>query len=291
MNISTGYYIVTIVIFALGIYFVCKGFLADKSMMPVRYRAGPVYRIRKVRSALTDKRQDILFVSAGINMNMEKYQTIRKMTIGCLLIFGVLKLMHGEIITTQKVLLLSLVGYYLTYPKETVNGRKTPFCMVLEKLRKRRADAMDEELTGIIMQMKNIMISSGNTISANYILTRLIPFTKITKKAFVSALRYIRQGENVVAAASFKENFGTPLGKLFADIVVKLDALPVEEFREQLDIIQKKAEAERRIRKNRQITRLNTVRYMFAMAEAFIIAGNFMYLIVIDSMKTLEMLR
>ncbi|WP_312648903.1 hypothetical protein [Aminipila sp.] len=291
MHITTGYYTVIVIMFSAGVYLTCKGFLGDKSMMPVRYRDGPAYRVRKIKSILMDKKQDDLFASAGINMNIEKYNLIRKVVIVGLLLLGILKLMHGDIVTTRKFLVLGLFLYYLTYPKEMVHGRKTLFYIIMTRLKKRRAEMMDEELTGIIMQMKNIIISSGEDISANYILTRLIPFTKLTRKAFISALRYIRQGENETATTSFEETFGTKLGSMFANVLVKLDELPAEEFREQLNVIQKKAESDRRTRKNKKMTKLNTIRYMFALAEAFIIAGNFMYLIVIDSMKTLELLR
>ncbi len=291
MNIVSGCYAVMLIIFATGIYMTFQGFIAGRGMFPVRYRDGPLYRFRKVKTSLMDQRQDYIFSDAGINMNINKYQTIRKLILLFFLFLGVLNLIKGDVIEARKYLLWGIIIYYLSFPKEKQHGKKTLFYYALYRLKKHRADAMDEELTGIIMQMKNIIISRQEEMSANYILTRLVPFTKLTKKAFIEALRYIRQGENEKACKNFEKTFGTKIGTMFANIIVKLDELPVNEFIEQLGSIQKKAEAERRTRKNSKKTKINTIRYTFALSEGFVIALLFMYLIAIDSMKALELLR
>ncbi len=291
MHILTGYYVVSLLLFSAGIYLTFQGFIANKGMMPIRYRDGPVYRFRKVKYILLEERQDYIFSAAGINMNMKKYNTIRKLILFLVLLMGVLNFLKGDILGARKVLMIGLAVYYLSHPAQSVRGRKTLFSYILSALKCHRANAMDEELAGIILQMKNILISSNQQMSANYLLTRIIPFTNLTKKPFTTALRYIRQGESEKAGMFFEELFGTKLGSLFATILIKLDELPASEFKEQLDNIQKKAESERRTRKEKRRTRVNSARYIVAMIQGFVIAVIFMYLLVIDSIKTLELIR
>lgn len=291
MNITTGYYVITLILFFAGIYFICIGFSAKSTLMPVRYRDGPAYRFEKWKRDLMDQNRDEIFVSAGIHISMKKYQAVRQMFMVIILCISILKLLQGRTEDVQNLITAGVLIYYLTYPKQMAFGRRTPFWLIMAGMKKRRADRLDEELAGIIMQMRNIILSRNQHLSANYLISSLIPFTKLTKKAFTTALRFIRQGEIQAAAENFEKIFGTNLGSSFAAVLVKLDELPAEEFREQLDVIQKKAESERRTRRNSKAARINAVRYSFAMMEAFIIAGNFMYLIVIDSIKTLVLLQ
>ncbi|MFV0516529.1 MAG: hypothetical protein ACK5MV_03970 [Aminipila sp.] len=290
MYISNIVQIAIILIFAIGVYMALTAFNFNSSPISIRYRDGPLYRYKKIKSALMDNSRDYIFESAGINLSIKKYIVIRKLCFSVCIIYSLFQLAKGDIYGTQKLLIISIAFYYITSPKETMNGRTSPLYYVLTKLRSRRLEKMDEELAGIIMQMQNIIISNDN-MSADYLMTRLLPFTNLTKQAFAMSLRFVRQGDARMATTSFSKHFGTKLGESFANIIVKLDVLPADEFKEQLRAIQKRAESERRTRRDSKNTRLNTIRYMFAMAWAFIIAGNFLYLIVVDSMKALTLLQ
>lgn len=288
MYVEILYYGLISLVFLCGIIFMFRGLCVSSSIMPINYRAGPTYRLGRLRAAFTDSKQDQIFASAGINLSMGKYMAWRKVIIWVFLLAAVIKLMESDMTAVRKYLITVLFLYLLSYPKESFRGKKTPFYHVLLIMKKRKADAMDEELTGIIMQMKNIIISSDREVSANYIFMRLLPFTKLTNKAFSLALMYIRHGDIKKAGEAFREAFDTKLGDMFSSILAKLEELPAREFLEQLDMTVKKADAEHKTRREAEKVRVNTTRRLFAVIESVLIMVNFVYLILIDTLLVMN---
>lgn len=284
MNVITVYYLAVLTSFIAGVYLIYDAFVIQKGAMQIRYRAGPVYRFKKIKSAVMDTGQDQIFVKAGLKLTMRKYRALRKICFLTCILIGIAALLQNKYFGAEISISTGIIFYTISYPSREFRGKNTIFSKVLLRLQSKRANAMDEELTGIILQMKNIIISNNQDMSANYIFARLLPFTKITEPVFSTSLMYIRQGELQKSGNVFEEMFNTKIGSSFSQIIMKLDELPPKEFLEQLDLVQKKAIAEHRTRKEDRKVRVNTLRRLFAILEAVLIMGNFVYLILIDTL-------
>lgn len=284
MNVTLIYNVLFIITLSSGLFCFYKGFLEPKRIFDVRYRAGPLYRYRKLKEVLHSSHQDAAFLDAGINnMNFVKYKTIRKLILYGFLILAGLKLIRGKMLLAKLNIGLGVFIFYITSPQ------KSFFTYILKNLSKKRKDAMDEELTGIIIQMKNLILSCDD-VSADYILTRVLPFSKLSKPAFSEFLKNMRRGDAKTAGKRFTESFGTKLGGLFANVLILMDELPQREFIEQLDMLKQRAESEHRTRREAKNANVNILRYGVAMLEGFLIVADFLYLICIDSIKLLLML-
>lgn len=288
MNVITVYYIAVLTTFLTGVYLIYDAFVIEKGAMQIRYRAGPIYRFKKIKSAVMDTGQDQIFAKAGVKLTMRKYIALRKICFLAFVLFGIIAMLQNNYFGAKISILAGLSFYLMSYPNREIRSRKTVFSKVLLRLQHKRANAMDEELTGIILQMKNIIVSNSQDMSANYIITRLLPFTKITEPVFSMSLMYIRQGEMQKASKVFEDMFGTKIGSSFSQIIIKLDELPPKEFLDQLDLVQKRAIAEHRTRKEDKKVRVNTLRRLFALIEAVLIMGNFVYLILIDTLLIMD---
>ncbi|WP_206457886.1 hypothetical protein [Anaerovorax sp. IOR16] len=253
-------------------------------------RRGVSYQMEKLLEEIRDKSEDLMFRQIGLKLSLRRYNAIRKLLLIVIGLLAIMYVMKGDIDFSIRLILFGIGLYYLLSSKEKFGRRKTVFARFCDAFSKRRGCAMDEELTGIIMQMKNIILSKKNGTSADYILTKLIPFTNFSKAAFQTALYFVRQGRVSDAGEAFEERFPTSLGKSFARVMVKLDELPPEEFLKQLTIVQNNALEEHRTREEKKLVHIQHIKLMLAFCEAILIMGNFVYLVLIDTLDAMSFL-
>lgn len=285
------FYIAVILIFMIGVRLVGEGFFSNSLTKQVRYRKDAAYRIISLKEDLLDRGIDPLFLKLGLKVSMRRYMAIRKIMLSAMLLLSILKACEADYRHSLLLFLIMLLALRLSSPKLQNNkGKKTFFAGITDMALKRRNDRLDEELTGIIIQMKNIIISKKTGISAVYILTRLIPFTNLSKDAFTASLRYVRQGKMAEAASAFSMRFGTKLGEAFSRVILNLDSLPPAEFLEQLTNLQKTAMEQHNTRKEKHLMNMQNLKRSLAYLEALLVMGIFIYLITADSLKILNTL-
>lgn len=289
VEMKVAYCISMVTLFLVGMWCLL-GLHLKAGVETIASRRGLTYQMEKFLDELRDKSDDPMFQRIGMNLSLRKYNAIRKLILLIIITLAVCHALKGSLMIGVKLLLFGMAVYLVLSPRKTFGREKSLFVRFFDHFATRRAHALDEELTGIILQMKNIILSKKSGTSADYILTRLLPFSNLSKAAFQTALSYVRQGRMQEAGTGFSERFGTPLGTSFARIIVKLDELPPQEFLKQLTIVQNNALEEHSTREEKKLVHIQHMKLMLAFSEAILIMGNFVYLILIDALKSMSCL-
>lgn len=274
----------------------CTGVLLLLDSFVLKPAPAPVLKDRttQLREQIFNKKSDPVFERAGIRLSVKRYKMFCLLIVSVMLLFSFLKVIKGDLTGCSKTLLLALLFYVLTTPREHYNfGKKiykTPFGAVLDMLYARRLDAMDTELASVISQMRNLIVSwSGQSRSAEYILSRLLPYTKLTRPVFLQTQSLIIQGQYDAAAEIFASNFRTKLAKDFSRVLPKLDRLPLEELLEQLNILMSNASVKRETRKEQKLQQSKMIIFLLASLELILIIGDFVYIVLYDCMAMMTL--
>lgn len=255
----------------------------------IAYKPSLKRSINKVFQTLSDKNADEIFKKVGINLSIQRYTAYRNIIMIVIIAMAFIKATQGDAKSAMKLLICSIGFYILSYPKDIFKGRKTPFKYLFDSIYATRLAKKDEELMTVVSQMKNLIISHGSVaISTDYILTRLIGFTNISKPNFIQTLALIRKGEREKAYEVFSRDFGTKLGVEFAKIMIRLDSLPASEFLEQISILQESVKEKKQTLKERKIQQKKLLVYVLASLELSVIIFNYVFIVLYDTMQMMK---
>ncbi len=288
MNIAIQeiYYFAVVLVMLKGFSLVYDSFLMRNV---IAYKPSLKRSANKMLQALSDKNVDEVFRRVGINLSIQKYTAYRNILMLTIIIMAAIKGINNDVENTAKLLVYAAGIYMLTYPKDTFRGYKTPFKYLFDMIYASRLAKKDEELMSVISQMKNLILSrNSNSISTDYIFTRLIDYTNISKHNFIQALALIRKGERSKAEALFAKDFGTKLGSDFSKIMVRLDYLPATEFLEQITILQESVKGKRQTLKEQKMQRKKMTIYVLAALELSLIIFNYIYIVLFDTMQIMR---
>lgn len=282
------YYLFLLTVFLIGVFLTSE---ATKDDGGIRYKRsiGARRSINNFVSALSDKSADEVFQKIGLKLSIRKYTAFRNATTILILAFSLTKLVNWQTDSFLKVVLFAIGFYFCTYPKDSFKGKKTPFKMCLDTIYRKKLQKKDEELSSVITQMKNIILSQQNQlVSADYILTRLLPYIVISKPVFIQTLSLVRKGRKEEAANHFAKGFGTKLGTDFSKIILKLDELDPAEFLKQLDIFQTSVQENKETNRERRGQNAKGIIYLLASVELALMVFNFMYIILMDTVELMK---
>ncbi len=174
---------------------------------------------------------------SGISAN-KRYKRIRNILFA---LFAFLSIYKMSIAFTNGLilLLLSVALYFLSAPKDYFGKKETPYKKCKDLFIKKRRERLKQELIGITIQLKNLLLSAAGekSFSTTYVLNRLLPYTKSTKKYFVDLTILHSVGEKDKAISLFENAFGTKQAADFVNILLKLDELPAQDFLPQIDLL------------------------------------------------------
>lgn len=237
-----------------------------------------------------DKSNDEIFSKIGFGLSKRRYSAYRNLIALIILGWSVFKVIAGHPQSTVKILILLLIFMFLTTPKNIIIGKKkSPFKMTMDFLYKRRKSQLDNELINIIAQMRNLMLSNQTALSADYLLTRLVPYTNKSKPIFIQTHSFMQKGRKQDAAKYFGEAYDTWLGKEFAQILAKLDMLPAYEFLQQIEILQSSIDDIRETEEERKRESKKTIIFTFAAVQMILIIFDFIYIVLKDSIMAMAM--
>lgn len=115
---------------------------------------------------------------------------------------------------------------------------KTSFYSILEKkLSKKKKELLVRELSGLCIQLKNIIITERGNVSSARALQKLIRYSKVAKPYLINFMSDILKGDGVEGAKQFEDEMGFKLAGNFSYIILKMDTLPSAEFLNQLNIL------------------------------------------------------
>lgn len=288
INLQIAYYLLILMVLAYGIMLVVDSFYM-KSSAYIGYKPNLKRTVSEVIFSLGDKGSDEIFQRIGISLSMRKYTAFRNLIIILMLFWSVLLFLKLNNDKALKIFVFTVGLYFTTYPTDRIGNKKTPFKIILDTLYQNRLLRRDEELMIVIVQMKNIILSC-NSVSSDYILTRLLRFTNLTKPIFIQTLSLIRRGRREDAYKYFSDSFGTKLGEDFARIILILDSLPPKEFLDQLEIFQESLKENQETKVEKKSQRNKQIIWLLASAEIVIIIFNFVYIILADTMQAMSQL-
>lgn len=282
------FYLCFVGLLGIGSMWIYEGFC-----LPAAVRSRTLLsRGKRVITTLKDREADEIFLQAGIRLSVKKYQMICNVITAAIFVYAMVQILDNQFMTGLKIAVIAVGFSLLTKPKEFLWGKiKSPFHWALTSFTKSYQERKDMELANLITQMRNLILSWGDmNRSTSYLLTRLIPYTSITKPILLQTHLLIMQGRREEAASFFSKRMGTKLGNEFSKILVKLDSLPQTEFLEQMNVLMANLEERRETKKEQQLQRSKMIIFLLASAEMLLIMFDFIYVILYDSILSINML-
>lgn len=191
------------------------------SIMLIRYGNGRESLTNKINSTLQKnlgiEKEERLFQGTHYNMTLYKYNQIRLYTA---IAIGVI----GIVTVNRSLIIMSIVTFFIFYPKEKVLKIHLPFGLIYKYCRKKDKVMKDDELLEVLSLLKNMMVQlRNNPKGADYIIDYLSGTTDLTKPAFYKFLNLIRLGKIENAEKTFVEELNTSLAADTARILINLD--------------------------------------------------------------------
>lgn len=249
-------------------------------------------RLREILEGFQSTTADSeLFLSFGIRMNIDRYKSIRISVLIVMALMGCLSFLQGGSLTFWAII-VGLV-MYVTYPKDELFHKKTPFRWFIEKMKSSYLQKRDDEIARIITQLKNLIVAQqDNPWSADYTIETLMRFSEMTKPIFLQTLRIHREGRIREACNYFAHASGTRLGRDFAGILAKLDELNPSEFMNQLTMFQSDIQAKKQTERLQKQKALGSLLFITTMIVCGFIIMDGMYIIMLqDALDRLQMMQ
>ena len=229
-------------------------------------------------------------IAGGIrdkNIN-KKYEAIRNLITLLLLLISCVTV-FSNVKKGVMLLLVSLAIYFFSQPEDKILGRKSPYRKGKELIKKTREEALKQELFTITVQLKNLIISGdGKSLSVNYVLSRLIPYTNLSKPYFTQLLMLNMKGMGTEAQSIFSDNFGFKAASDFAYILLKLDELPASEFLIQIDAVLTELKEERNTYFAKKQVMTENLLFTLASIEIVALLINYMVLVLVNTIGMMQ---
>ena len=220
-----------------GYKLIFKGFVKKNNRIVFRKSA-----INDIKAYIYDseKKHNLkdFFKHTGINISMKDY--IAGRVFALIIIAGLCGICIFSLgFEPVFVFIIFLFLIFISLPRYTFLGIKTPLALLIGFAKKNYLNNIELELFNILTVLKNLIITCKNTpMSAEYIISNLIEFSKLTKPQLSEFLSLYRLGKTDAAFEFFKSDIGTKIGEDFASILIKLDVMDPSELISQLELYQ-----------------------------------------------------
>lgn len=203
---------------------------------------------------------------------------IRYILITIIFFILVLKCIHRNI--DSFIVVLASLLYIITIPRVKIKSIYMPFGILLKKLNESISFKQDLEISIVITQLKNIIVSQTTTlVSLSYMLTKVIIFTKHTRKTFIKTISLLDLGKEDEAKDTFYKELSTTLAKDFAYIFIKYDYLNPKETINQLEVLEERIYGKNISIKNKKQELYSNLLYILPTMLCFLILLNFIKII------------
>ncbi len=269
-----------------GVLLIYEGLFGNR-IIKQKIRISKIFK--DLIDCFADKSNDEIFDKVGLRLSIKRYTAYRNLIAIILLVIAVWEMLTGQPTITIKISLILALYMVITIPKnEIFKGKKSPFKILVDLAYIRRQNILDSELSNIVAQMRNLIISNNKAVSADYIFTRLIPHTNLSKSIFVQTHSFMQKGRKDDAALYFKNAFDTWLGNEFSQVLTKLDTLPPREFIQHLDILQESINENKETETDKKRERKKALIFTFASIQMALIIFDFIYIVLMDSISVLS---
>ena len=287
-NIEFLFYWFLLLIMMIGTFFIKESLLGSRKNM-VRHQISIRRSFKRLSTDLKDAGTDEIFMAVGVRLSMKKYLAVRNLVLLLLLCMAAVSFISGDLRKGARMTLMLTGIFIISYPKSRIMEKKTPFKMVLDVMYKNRQDRKDAELFSVISQMKNIILSHNvSAVSSDYLFTKLLQFTNISKPIFLRTQNLIIMGRKDEAGRYFAEAYGTKFGKDFSRIIPKLDELHPKEFLNQLILFQNSMREMYQTKKENRQSWNMLIMTALSTLEITIFILNFMYLVFVDTLQYMK---
>lgn len=281
-------YVLLLLLIVAGAFLINEGFLGGSKYI-AKYKFSLRRSTKRIVNIFRDSTVDEIFMNAGIRLSMKKYTTIRSFGILLLICMMIICVTNEDYIQSVRLGIFLLITYLVTYPKNSIKGKKTPFKLILDVMYKNRQDRKDTELFSAISQMKNVILAhNSSAVSSDYLFSKLLRFTDVSKPIFLKTQNLIITGRKEEAGKYFAEAYGTKFGKDFSRIIPKLDELHPKEFLDQLILFQNNMRELYQTKKEKEQSRNMMIMTALSTMELTIFMINFMYLIFVDTLQYMK---
>lgn len=209
----------------------------------------------------------------GLNVSLSNYQKIRLIFLCTLILFGKIDIV------------LAIILFFISEPKEYILGRKTVFKILIDFSKEKYKEEQDKEIYSALVQLKNLAIATKEKpLATDFILRQLTKFTKKTRVVFNHTLVLWRESNEETACNYFSETIGTKLASEFANFVVKLDKVNPDELIEQLQVLQE-GYRERNITKEQKRQEvISSIAFMPIVISSLVVMMNFIIITIWNKM-------
>ena len=242
-------------------------------------------------NSFSDKNYDQDLVKAGIKLSIKKYIAYRNLLLLLMLVIAICNLYQKRNDITFKWLVACYILMFLSTPKqEIIKGKRSPFKVTVDWIYRKRQQALDNELISVISQMRGMIVSNGKNISGDYLFTRILPYTKISKPIFTQVHSFLMLSRKEKAAEYFVESYGTKLSSRFASIILKIDKVESKELLKEMEIIQKSITEEKKTLSERKRQTKMSIIFTVACVQVALLIMNLIYIIQMDAVSILKTL-
>lgn len=281
------FWITVICLSYAGFKLIINGFMGRKRNRIIFRRVA----FNDIRDYITDveSKHDIkgFFKHTGLSISLNDYIAVRLVILSLLAIVALLYIVSfgGEPIFT---ILVYLAVAYITLPRNTFVGIKTPMSLFIDFARNNYLASVELELFRILTVLKNLIITCKKTpVSAENIISNLVEFAKLTKPKFTEFLSLYRLGKIEQAYNYFKNEIGTKLGEDLASLLIKLDEINPAELIEQLELYQSTIRDRCMTERLKKDKLISDVAFFPVVVSIFLILMNFIAItLFIDGMDT-----
>lgn len=273
--ILVAYYLVFLILSVSGVILFWN--IKKENKVDIRIKKNRYDKIKDfVSERLNDKELTQTLKKSGLTFTSAQYQIPRY------IIFTIIILMiHISYITQMdsypfNSIILVIVLFAVSSPKEYFLGHKTPFKLTMDVLMKNHKYKMDLELYKAISQLKNLsIIKQNNPPGAIFIIEQINKFTNITKPIFNRLIAYWSKGQKKEGCEYFRKAIDTPVGNELANYLLKLDELNPIELKEQLILYQETVRRRRETEKERKNEKRSNLIYVFVVISSLMVILNF----------------
>jgi hypothetical protein len=288
MYFEAAYLSLLIISTTIGVLFFID-IIPRRNKNKIRFKKSIRKNVKSFFSDINNTDQDLMFRNVGIKLSIKKYAAIRNLMMIIMTITVCLSFIGGDLKEAKNLILLTIILYLASAPRDAFMGRKTPFKWTLEMIRSEYLNKKDDELIAVITQLKNLAtLKSGQDYSADYIIQNLMRFTVIIKPILARTLSLMRLERKKEACSYFKNEIGTKLGDDFSIVLLKLDDLETSDFLNQLELFLETVKEKRATRQANKQQNLSYLVFLLASISVFCVFANFMYITFVDLTKALS---
>ncbi len=223
-----------------------------------------------------------LFAGTGIDFPLSFYQAARFCFFGVWFAALVVLNIAGQVPSFNLQILLCVVFFIATAPRNNIGSFKLPFFYIGSFLLKRKRQISNKEIYRTISQMINLFTLKGDkVVGSNYIFEEIIKFSKVTRPVYQHMLSIWNMNRREEAADYFAKAIGTKDAKDLSAVFLKLDYLNPGELKNQLVHYRNNMRSEKVTLREKINERNGNLMYALTIVSAIVVMLNFLVIVLV----------